>query len=749
MPNLVPYTAGGSSISQPQARFSALAPMNKAPVKLPPKIRPATSDESESDEDESESDDEAPMQRDLAKPSMRSDAVRSLSVKPCAAKAPTTPLLLKIRGSAASAPIPRPPIQPLPKLGPLTDDEDSEGEEDESENDDYASEYGHLVDSPTRSDSVQPPVLKGFVPPLDFSRFETRFLSIIPERSVELSCELRVESLIRTPEYVALSCHWGAQAATRRIFLNGHATKVTASLEAVLKGFRATGTRVAWVDALCINQPDNYETVFQLRLMGLIFSKATKVIAWLGPAANDSDNAMQALATMQFSDRNRLAITHLLQRPYWERAWIIQELARAAKVEVWCGTQVLPWDVFVQGTQRWWSYQRTRIGDFDHPIMVLHYFRKAEADVKKGTARMLLSVAMVRALDTKATLNRDKIYALLGLTRDGTDIVPTLNYEQDDATVFDTVLRHMIIVQGQLSLVFLAGIKRARGNSPSWLPRWNDTPSLERIPWLVRCFEQIDAKDNFVECLNNDTLKVTGQLLGRLQGNASASTSGNVAVSVAQATGLLGAIAWQLLKCRRNDHRLGSVPSVYDLASIWNSRSPSVWTRFSKLRKWYEDHADIGYANITPRASVAALSSNTQILLAERSILTSTRPNELHWLDHLEIAVSAMLHHQMSLRVMNHLGSPQMVMVPQSAKENHIVARFKGCALPVVLCGAGENRYNVIGEVVEVCGWFTSNSRNAAVPRYGDNSNALGRAFALGGDWQHIDWARWVTMYLV
>jgi hypothetical protein len=381
--------------------------------------------------------------------------------------------------------------------------------------------------------------------------------------------------------------------------------------------------------------------------------------------------------------------------------------------------------------------------------MVLQYFRKAEADVKKGAARMLLSVAMVRALNTKATLNRDKIYALLGLTRDGADIVPTPNYEQDDATVFDTVLRHMIIAQGQLSLVFLAGVKRARGNSPSWLPRWNDTPPLERIPWLVRCFEQIDTKDNSVECSNNNTLKVTGQLLGRLQGIASASASARAAISVAQATDLLGAIAWQLLKCRWNDHRLGSVPSVYDLASIWNSRSPLVWARFPKLRKWYEDHADIDYAHITPRASVTALSRSPQLLPAERSILTSNRPDTVHWLDHLEIAVSAMLHHRMSLRVMNHLGSPQMVMVPQSAQESHVVARLKGCALPVVLSGAGGNRYNVIGEVVEVCGWFALNPRNAAVPRYGDNTNALGNAFALGGDWQHIDRARWDPMYLV
>ena len=107
-----------------------------------------------------------------------------------------------------------------------------------------------------------------------------------------------------------------------------------------------------------------------------------------------------------------------------------------------------------------------------------------------------------------------------------------------------------------------------------------------------------------------------------------------------------------------------------------------------------------------------------------------------------------MLQHKMSLRVLDHLGSPQIVMVPQSARENHFVARLNGCSLPVVLCGAGDSRYTVIGEVVEVYGWFASNSRyavskNAAVPRYGDDTGAL------GGDWRLIDRARWVPMYLV
>jgi len=723
MPGVLPYRNGVSSAAVPQARPTVFAPMNKAPVKRPSKRKTSTDDEeSESDGEDNESDDDTPVQR-------------------------------------------------------------------------------ALVQHPIRNDSSRPVrVQRGTVVPLDRSQFQTRFLSIIQSRSVEISCTLTVGSLIRTPQYVALSYHWGDQTSTRPISLDGRAKQVTASLEAALQALRARGIPVVWVDALCINQPDPYEKVYQLSMMGSIFSKAAKVVAWLGPAADDSSNAIQALASMRYSNRLRPAISSLLQRPYWTRAWIIQELAKASKAEVWCGADVLPWDVFVRGVQGWWAYSKIRVGDFDHSIMVLQYFRNAEADVRKGAARMLLSAAMVRSLDTKASLNRDKIYALLGVARDGRETVPTPNYLEEDAVVFDTVLKQMIIEQGQLNLIFLAGTKRSRGIPPSWLPRWNDTPPLQSTPWLVRCFEHAGPTNNIVECDDDDTtLKVAGQILGRLQANTSPSIQ---APSEAKATDLLRATAWQLLKCRWNDHRLETVPSAYDLAAIWSPYSPSVYAKFPKLRQWYEWHADTSFAGLTLRASIATLSKNPQTLHAAQLILTGNRYKAFHWLDHLESAALAMAQHRMALRMMNHLGVSQMVMVPHSAGENHFVARLKGCSLPAVLCGVGGSKYSVIGEVVEIDGWARSISisRKAdsgdeddgtdsgddddeddddedddddghtysdedededaagdgktAKQSCADNLNwgagyAFGSGRALGGDWRHINRARWVRMYLV
>ncbi|OCL02256.1 HET-domain-containing protein [Glonium stellatum] len=54
-------------------------------------------------------------------------------------------------------------------------------------------------------------------------------------------------------------------------------------------------TLILWVDSLCINQSNNDEKSKQVELMGSIYQQAACVIAWLGPAVDESDLAMRAL----------------------------------------------------------------------------------------------------------------------------------------------------------------------------------------------------------------------------------------------------------------------------------------------------------------------------------------------------------------------------------------------------------------------------------------------------------------------
>jgi hypothetical protein len=55
-------------------------------------------------------------------------------------------------------------------------------------------------------------------------------------------------------------------------------------------------TQILWADAVCINQKDNDERSHQLIVMARIYSSAEEVMAWLGPAADQSDEVIDLVA---------------------------------------------------------------------------------------------------------------------------------------------------------------------------------------------------------------------------------------------------------------------------------------------------------------------------------------------------------------------------------------------------------------------------------------------------------------------
>lgn len=53
--------------------------------------------------------------------------------------------------------------------------------------------------------------------------------------------------------------------------------------------------RKLWIDAVCINQDDLMEKEEQIPLMATIYSTASRVVADLGPASEDSDAGLRLL----------------------------------------------------------------------------------------------------------------------------------------------------------------------------------------------------------------------------------------------------------------------------------------------------------------------------------------------------------------------------------------------------------------------------------------------------------------------
>ena len=93
----------------------------------------------------------------------------------------------------------------------------------------------------------------------------------------------------------------------------------------------------------------------QVALMCRVYSKATKVIAWLGPGSPETMFALRELSRLPTSahawpedGREDKHLIEFCTKAYWGRAWVTQEFVLAKELEIWCGTEVMEYDVLQQ-----------------------------------------------------------------------------------------------------------------------------------------------------------------------------------------------------------------------------------------------------------------------------------------------------------------------------------------------------------------------------------------------------------------
>lgn len=104
-------------------------------------------------------------------------------------------------------------------------------------------------------------------------------------REQPIRCSLKVVNLASTQyiPYEALSYVWGPPDLAQAIQVNHSKFAVsTALFQALLHLRHHRKSRAIWIDAICINQADLAERGAQVLLMEHIYSKASRVVVWLG-----------------------------------------------------------------------------------------------------------------------------------------------------------------------------------------------------------------------------------------------------------------------------------------------------------------------------------------------------------------------------------------------------------------------------------------------------------------------------------
>lgn len=346
--------------------------------------------------------------------------------------------------------------------------------------------------------------------PINSANSQFRILRIQPAKnqSDEIRCDLISSLLTDHDEYEALSYTWGSPAPDpgKSILVNSEHFPVFENLFTALLRLRKTSKpRMIWIDAICINQSENQEAIRereqQLLLMRQIYEQAQQVLIWLGATGIGERIAMKSIANPSggFSLRmktwntirkfglgkglrDRMSqyssgewdflalevgeLAQLLDRKWWRRVWIVQELVLAKKVVIMCGPDEVTWDAI-----------RTRMRDATFAILGPDSSQPVkqteEGSVVAKYAFPDTDYLQLKALREKwrskiwdqsfysllyafrrfeSSVPSDRIYAFLGLANDSQDLALVPDYSSPTSRVFTDIARALIVTHKHLLL---------------------------------------------------------------------------------------------------------------------------------------------------------------------------------------------------------------------------------------------------------------------------------------------------------
>ncbi|KAK4164438.1 heterokaryon incompatibility protein-domain-containing protein, partial [Cladorrhinum sp. PSN259] len=288
-------------------------------------------------------------------------------------------------------------------------------------------------------------------------------------------------------EYEAISYTWadetGDATKTKTILLGNSPFLVTANCEAALKRIRKDSvTRTVWIDAVCINQDNKNEQGHQVQLMPDIYSRATRVLIYLGDPLNEEseglmrlDNTRATVGSLPTPEEDpelaasvlrsvKKAVSSLCGRRYFSRVWILQEVALARAAIVICGKYEVPW--------RWFrNHAKSLASD---PYFSESPLPKAVTlEPRKHRDKSDLMNLLDDARNCHATDPRDKVFAVFGLIQCPTTLGLVPNYNATVEEVYTDAALQIASLHGIENLLIRACDQRNYESLPTWVPDWS------------------------------------------------------------------------------------------------------------------------------------------------------------------------------------------------------------------------------------------------------------------------------------
>ncbi|TDZ54246.1 Heterokaryon incompatibility protein 6, OR allele [Colletotrichum trifolii] len=343
----------------------------------------------------------------------------------------------------------------------------------------------------------------------------------------------------------------GGRMPDAPILCDGVSLTVGGELFRALRRLRhGTAPLRIWVDALCINQQDVAERNEHVKIMGDVYAGAARTRVWLGESTRMDFQALRTLwsigdvlddlfvkrgmlksgATMQeiqwhfnnTADTDQLdwgLLSEVLDRAWFKRTWIIQEVVNSKAIAVHLGELEFPWTSMSAVVKAVMEYKLqatiTECKAFK-AISVMEDLRLQRTGDSEARTTMPLLSLLEELRDFRATIPSDKIYGILGLTDRKDDFV--VDYTQSPEDVF-TNLAVEELHAGKLDILAhcVDSSKPTTLKLPSWVPDWTRPGWTE--PLRIRGLNMSAAGETRPDLSVNKgegTLRIRGRVLDRL-----------------------------------------------------------------------------------------------------------------------------------------------------------------------------------------------------------------------------------------
>lgn len=228
------------------------------------------------------------------------------------------------------------------------------------------------------------------------------------------------------------------------ITLNGQAFPVRHNLYLAILHVRSLLHPISlWVDAVCINQADTAERDSQVALMSFIYTRALRVVVWLGVREYSGQaDQFRRLGAAWKAGQSRLLADSLAdggatrlrysaepdaataagvaESGYWTRLWIVQEVCLSRDVlfvygpVLWRYEDLRKWQMLERGGLKPPAKGTGTLAD-DGVAAIIRLIKAREA---RHSDKLRLERLIEQFSSNKCSEVRDRVYGLLGLASD-------------------------------------------------------------------------------------------------------------------------------------------------------------------------------------------------------------------------------------------------------------------------------------------------------------------------------------------